>query len=568
MEKIALHSFQLTDGCYERAPEDPQAKDSCKVNVDFHEQGKPDIPNSTVLLQRQRTRYVFDVQEAGVIPKLNEWGLSEENKDFQDKLRSVVQLNITLKKLIQTDGLSSNTALSSAGSRMIDFLVSGDLENPDELQKKNQTALLKDILTLPGASQKWLMDFHRIVKESPYSLAAMEPRLEWLSRQVKLFQDLSQVFESYPDEKTKEAFRAHSLRVVLSLHSGQEKPDTLEKDLNAFALSLSKTDPAAPDPFASSLKIFDALLKETLSKSGPDSRKNLVEWVRRLKIASNEHRFELYGLEPEAAFRRHLTYQIDEARTLGVLASKIEKELDYQGIPASDLKRHFERWAKALPSYLSFHKTVGTMPRVTLSTTSLLAEIRKGGTESKLAALATLRFLFGNDFQEATVDAWFNNKMTDLELELSASDEEKLKQLTLSVGPKNGGLNIPRDVILPIAHGAVMAGGIGLMSYGIVEKDEWEPRQNPFFHSGIGILGFGAGALTCNLAWKQKNAELQFLVDTLCGLAVGGTAAGLSFIPDNFGFIPTQPDDPLDNRNPNTPGGGGSCQPPDGGCGP
>src|SRR4030095_13199907 len=218
-------------------------------------------------------------------------------------------------------------------------------------------------------------------------------------------------------------------------------------------------------------------------------------------------------------------------------------------------------------TYLSFHPTGGTLPRVYLNTASLIAEIRKGTTESQLAALASLRFLFGKKCEEPTMDAWYGGKMTKLETEISIGDQDKFKQVAKTLMPKEkSGTNVPRDVILPIAHGTVMAGGIALLSYGIVQRDEYEPRQNPFFHGGIGAIGFCAGALTSNLAWKHKNAELQFLVDTLFGIAAGGVAAGLSFIP-SFGMVPTEPEDPLGHRNPNTPGGGGSCKPPAAGCG-
>src|SRR4030095_120407 len=315
-------------------------------------------------------------------------------------------------------------------------------------------------------------------------------------------------------------------------HSGQENPAALERRLNELALSLAKTEPpVSEDPFAASLGILDPLLKNTFFKSNADSRKNLVEWVRRLKVAVNEHRFELYGLAPEAAFRRHLTYQLQEAAEVGALASQISKEMDYQGIPASDLKKEFAAWAKKIPTYLSFHPTGGTIPRVYLNTAGLLAEVRKGGTESQLAALASLRYLFGKNFAEPYIDAWFGGQMTKLELEISIGDQEKFKQTAKTLMPKEkSGSNIPRDVILPIAHGTVMAGGIALLTYGIVQKDEYEPRQNPFFHGGIGAIGFGAGALTSNLAWKHKNAELQFLGDTLFGIAAGGVAAGRVFI--------------------------------------
>jgi len=563
MDKIVFDSFKPNEACYEKFPTDPQVKDECKVETEIHE---VDNPASALKINfyRDKTLYLFAPEDAPKVPRLRELGLNDQDTQIQNTISFALAMLYNWKVTSLDPNPKLKAVLSPLGVKMINFFAAGNLEKPDETQRKALGNLLSDLSVLPDEPRETVLKFIDGLLKSPAILEASRPRVEWLKDQILLSQDIQKAIPSFKgDEEIRPA--VPKLMMEISLHvftdqrnlkSIQGSLDDLQKliSLNPkspkemkdlYSFFLKKLEPMQnPPPVNKDLdpqkqeeeKKWLAATRAALSKN-LDARQRANALMGFLRKAGEDKRAELISMEPGAAFRRYLRNELVQAATINNLPTRVREEMKAANLSPDWIKDNAREIVDVVIPHLTLVEEEGKPPRVKVDVKALQSGIQKmvqehgiQEREFNIGTLAVLRFLFGKELNNDTMEGWVGNDSRQIELSLSKEERRDLKKLGSDLrGEISSSLNYT-DVVFPIVDGSIAAGGIGLIAYGIVLGDQEKgPVFNPFYHAGAGALGFGLGSLTCNLTWKQRNAGLQFLTDTLCGVVLGAATTGLSF---------------------------------------
>src|SRR5262249_11790115 len=143
--------------CFEAPPVDPSKKDGCTVEVAFHDRENPTSSQPSLSFQREKDHYIFAPGSVG-IPVAKTLGFDEKNASVQSALHFSVFLNKWFKDNypdFKTKKLYTGPDLLPLSARSANFIASGDIENPDPLQRKKTSALLRELLVLSDERKLW-----------------------------------------------------------------------------------------------------------------------------------------------------------------------------------------------------------------------------------------------------------------------------------------------------------------------------------------------------------------------------------------------------------------------------
>jgi hypothetical protein len=218
------------------------------------------------------------------------------------------------------------------------------------------------------------------------------------------------------------------------------------------------------------------------------------------------------------------------------------------------MKSNVKEVSQNIVPFLTLVQEQGKIPRVQADVNKIIAACDKivadhyiQEREYRIGILAVLRYLFGQDLSSDKMRAWANNQNDQAEIDLTGSDQKKLKDYGKSLEKKIGKSVSATSLILPITEGGIAAGGLGLGIYGLVKE---KGHSNVLTTVGASAFGAGGASLLCHAVWKSRN---QYITDGICGVLGGvgfGLAAGFALPKAGGGSSVGPQPPPIDGRNP------------------
>jgi hypothetical protein len=313
------------------------------------------------------------------------------------------------------------------------------------------------------------------------------------------------------------------------------------------------------DLFAFFAKKTNGLTMNPFFKNNPEAKKRLFSFQGYLNSAVSDHRSELVNLGPLSAFKQSLYYELEEAAEKSHLSSRVRAEMEDANLTPTWMKTNVKEVSQAIVPFLTLVQEQGKPARVQADVGKIIASCDQMITshfiqerEYRIGILAVLRYLFGENLSGDKMRAWVNNQNDQADIDLSASDQNKLKNYGRNLEKKIGKSVSQTSILLPIGEASILAGGLGLGIYGYT-KDKG--NANIFTTVGAVGIGAGGGSLACHALWKSRN---QYITDGICGI-LGGVGAGLAagfLLPSGGGHgTPTMNPPPIDGRDPTKPYG-------------
>ena len=585
MANIALDAFAPTEACFEEPPKVAKQKDNCTVTVNFHVTDE-NTDYRPVIFQREKDRFVIDPNLGSSNPAIIT-ALFPPTK--VDSIQSTLHFSVAISKLHRRTYSILATGMKDEGEviypytgpdlkplldKVMSFYAVGNIENPDKLQSATNSAITRETLVLPHSPRAWSLKLYQSLLDPKLNLnmtpETIRPRVRWFADQLECMNQLIK-----PWIKTSPTSQQDPIDLALAPDSDIYKLyvdllDYLFNDTSATpAQIIAKMDPIAKRMFPSkdtpeNSKDFYAFVQNKLTEfsqkpsfvNNTSARQRLNTLLTNLNSAISEHRAELLSLEPNAALRKSIEYNLSTAAKKEGLARLVKFELAEANLHAPWIQTNAAEITKALIPHFSFARGPTSSRRIEVNADDILESIHKltaqhyvQEREYKIGALAILRHLLGSKLSNPKMLAWDQGAMKELEVNIISKGEFKdLSFLGQQLSKQIGQSVAFTDKGLPWIEGAVGVTGLGIAGLGLGIKGI---HRSALSTTGAGVLGFGVGALTCNLAWQSRN---KYLSDLLCG-AIGAAAFSVTAhfaLPKNE--ISNLPDDlsSNDGRNPVT----------------
>jgi len=561
MDKIVFDSFSITDACYEKFSTDSTKKDECQLTAEIHERDKKD-PSSLIHFYRDKTSYLFSPEDAPKVPKLREMGFDDKNTQLQSQISIFVEMSYQMKAGHLDKLPNLKASLAPVSAKLIAFIAAGDLESPDEMQRKALASILTDVSSLSPEARADLISFTDSLIKSKWLPDNNRPRAEYLNLAMKLADDFSKAADPLKDDSAiQDAIKAIPLQTSLLVGCDQGNSKGVTDAVDKLQILLSK-NPKAPAELKNLYDFFqkklDATGKSTALTNNLEMRKRYNLVMGYLRIATERKYSELMSLGPDAALQRYLSNDILEAAKQGNLATRVKSELDNAHLDPDWLKDNAKEIVGAIVPNISLQMPkAGKIPYVKVDMKALEKSVNdlvsKHGIqerEYRIGALSVLRYFFGRDLNATKIDGWANNQEMSLELSISTAEGNQLQNLGSRMKGKITASQVGTDILLPIGEGLILSAGIGLTIGGhYMDGNE----RTPLNVIGPTLIGLGTSSLICHFAWKSRN---PYLTDALCGLPGAGTGFAIGWFTTVPPKGPTPPPGPrIDGRNPIWGGG-------------
>jgi len=548
MDKVILDSFDPDPACF--SPHLLKYEpDLCTLRVEFHTRENPEDPQPTLLFQRDKGGFIFSPTIGPIIPKLIELGI----RDDDENLKASLYLAISLRSLYQRTFESYAHTYKYKGpdvdpflSRATDFLTSGDLKNPDRIQKISMSKLIRDMAALPENSRELLKNVMEDSLTRPDIPKTVLPRIQWVIDHLVLFQALDKTFSSVKDDSLRTSLSSWTAVLIDFLNTGETREGdwgTLQKQLDELTILARHSDSALSllkdlfafflveleNPYGSKGMIFSINL---------EAKTRLKAVLKFLRRAVEDHRAELIGRDSSFALEHSLRWKIMEGASNGFLASLVEEEMKRAPLEVSWIKKNIAEIAGAILPALSI-KT-GEPPRIKADYAQIAKAIEDltkkhfiQKREYHIAILALLRFLFGPDFSETALTAFYEDRNREISFDFTPADRKKLETLQKFLGGKISSPLTTTRVLLPFIEGAATLGGSGFLIFGGLENDP--PARFALMTTGSGMAGAGLGALACHYFLRTRN---PFISDGICAaigalIGIGASVAALHILEKN-----------------------------------
>ena len=573
MSEIILDAFEPTPGCLDPAPTNPKTPDPCQVAMTFHARGDSSTQFPVITFQRNQDSFVLASSRDLEIPLglLKNGGFDEKSAPVQSLFLSSVGffkwIERSYPSFKKKTGYSGASLLSEA-HRMRNFTISGSITNPDAKQKQGNAALLRDILKdaeVPRNYFKTILNSLLGDDQKGLILPEMQPRMRWLLEMIDAYEKIQTAGPTLSEkDPLKPWIHSIALSLVVYLGTGDENPDEIQKFVDEAAVLLRKGNREGKPLYGSLVTSLKALESGDFFKNSKEALERLRRVQVLLQNAALEHRADLIGLTPKEALGKSLLFKIQDASTSGALIDLVRDEMKDAKMKEVWLKDfdHLKDLFNAFQPSFQWEEGQKIPPpgRVKVDVTRLKADLEKlfethsiQNREYLIGSLALIRHFFGNTMKAAFVSTWVKDRYASIPLEISPEDRKALDKYSLSLERRIRRSLKQTNLYLPLGEAALCTVGLATGGAGLGVENRG------LFVGGSTTAGIGCGALLTHYVIPTRN---PYLSDTLGGLALGAAAFALSY------FLGGSLTDPLGGRNPNTPGGGGLCMPPNGGCGP
>jgi len=568
MDKVVLDSLRPDDACFTPPPSNPAQPDPCKIDVTFHNREDLKSQQPSFSFQREKDHYILNPASPMSIAILQGLNFDDKSLAVQGGLHFSVFINQMHGRFypsFQTVFKYSGPDLQPAAKRMDDFLVVGDIQNPDEKQRKTTADLLREVLPYRNPEQDWFLRPLKFLLNEPLNEAEKPsekpntipapilPRIQWMRDQFKVYDDLRNVSASVQEPALKKKLDDFALSLLIYLNTGEGDLNLLKADLDTVATAAHSLYPGQAG-LANLFKGFTAPLesygRNSFFTGNAEARRRLLSLSAYLKEATDTHRVELLGLSPELGFQKSVKDQINEAANNGQLALRVKNEIQDANLSANWLKDHVNELTETVLPALKLVQDPGKPPRLKVDVATIQANTDRlvqahyvQAREYRIGVLALLRFLFGDQWSNPRVQGWAKDGFKAVEVDLSTQQAGQFFSFRDDLNRRISQSVRKTSVALPIIEGVVLSGGLAMTIGGYSQK---ETDQNAFKWAGPITMGVGAGSLLCHFVLQTRN---QYVSDGLCGLAGGALGFGAAFLINSLTGSLSNPMN-TDRRNP------------------
>jgi hypothetical protein len=553
MAKVVFDALDPDPSCFNPPPTNPLQQDTCKVTGTFHNREDLQSQQPPILFQRDKDHYILNPGEPSKIAVLQGLGFNEKDPSVQGALHYSVFLNKTHKNfypLFQSASKYNGPDLLPLTKKMDDFIVVGDIENPDEKQRKTTADLLKSVLSYSDPQRDWFLRPLKTLlneplapgeekpSETPIAIPVpIRPRLQWMRDQFKIHDDLRNTFSAVQDAALKKRGEDWVLSALIFIETGEGDWRALRDEFDGLAVGcvqLYPNDAQLKDVFQAVYKKMDGFAKNPFFNKNSEALRRVLLVTSHLREGTDTHRAELLSLDSPTAFQRSLTYQLEGVAENNILSTTVKGEMEQSGMDTGRLKDLTKQTTPALISHFSLVQEPGKPPRVKINADSLINEaqslIKTNPTREReytISVLAVLRHLLGPNLSGYKIAAWVNRQPTQVEVDLSPQDRKKLQDYSEGLTRKISKAAPKTSVALPIGESILLAAGTALTIGSHVADGN---KMTPLNLIGPTLAGAGGSALICHFVLKTGN---QYLSDSLCGLGGGGVGFTAAYLAAN-----------------------------------
>ncbi|GEM_PF-4054876 len=543
--KIILDSLKIDPLCYDpnRSPKNGEV---CSIQVRGH---FPDHYDSQPELNFEWKNGKFTLSantDGSTLKLLRDNSFNEEDPSLQTALRGASFIHQAYMKSYQSPPPPLFTSLYH-------FLVSGNLETPDILQRKAMANLLYGVFISTGDSlnDAWLNNY----PDGIFSTLdeSQSKRLEWVLEEQRLYRRLL-AYTQAQDSLTQLKMKTLSSTLLVYIATGRGDLDEIQTSMDELASQLTQAsyteDNPLKDLYKTFYKMLSALGETPFYTQNIEAKTSLTTLLDFLQNASRDHRVEL--VKNPDAFRRSLAIRIENAersQTLIPLTPEFEKAqiqprwfstLQGTSTPLEQIE------AAILPFLDLPPQREGEDPEVIVhfskiqeATQTLIQKNKTDEREYKIGILAVLKHLFGENFNNTSIEAWVKSKFTRVHLHLSKEEAHALAQYGKDLQEEINTSIYQTEITLGWWELGGLAAGGGLVAAGFALPKEGALGTvgDASIVAGSIIGTAGLSALICHFTVASQNPFITELF--YCGGIGVGAGAGVGIGLLQLRQIPT-----------------------------